>query len=210
MMQNKKLVVGLAGGAGSGKSAIAAALSKFCNVYHINTDDIARQQMENGGISYKAVVEEFGRNILKADGEIDRTRLAEIVFKDAEKLEKLNSITHPNVTSEVKATIKRIKNESGEGIILLETAILFEVGYEALCDEVWYIYASEATRMQRLIKNRGYSEEKVRDIFSKQMKEKLLRLKSDRIIDNDSDDIKGAEKAVSKLFEKGNVLEYNA
>ena len=49
MMQNKKSVIGLAGGAGSGKTTVAAAISKYCRVYHINTDNIARQQMEQGG-----------------------------------------------------------------------------------------------------------------------------------------------------------------
>lgn len=95
-------VIGITGGIGSGKSLVADIMIKKYNAYFINTDRIAYEQMLPGGISYKGVVDYFGKEILKEDGTIDRSKLSKIVFSDKEKLRKLNSLTHPNVLTEVK------------------------------------------------------------------------------------------------------------
>ena len=81
-------VIGLTGGVGSGKSYVAGLICRNFPILHISTDDIARRQMERGGASYNAVVEWLGEGILKPDGEVDRARVADIVFDDQEKLEK--------------------------------------------------------------------------------------------------------------------------
>lgn len=177
-------VIGLTGGVGSGKSYIADLVCSNFEVLHLNTDLIARSQMMKGGISYDAVVREFGPQILRDDGEIDRTELAAIVFKDEEKRLLLNGLTHPNVTAEVTETIGGAA-QSGEYIaVLVETAILKEAGYDSFCDEIWYVRAPEEDRIARVMRSRGYSLERARSMIASQADDEEYAALATYIIDN--------------------------
>lgn len=186
-MQNKMKVIGLTGGVGSGKSTVADIITKHFKVYVIYTDEIAREQMEVGGVSYHRVVREFGDGILKENGEIDRAKLASIVFADEKKLLRLNDLTHPEVLKEVLATIEQLKREGSYQAVLIETALLKEAGYVSFCDEVWYVYASEQVRRERLKKGRGYSDEKIDGLFAKQKKEAEFLEYCTKTIENGAD-----------------------
>lgn len=175
-------VFGLTGGIGSGKSYIAKIASDNFDILHIDTDSIAKRQMMPGGASYDAVVAEFGSGILSPDGTIDRGRLAQIVFGDRAKLDRLNSITHPNVTKNVKAVF-----EASEDVfsgVLVETAILKEAGYESLCDEIWYVRAPLEDRIRRLTRNRGMSEEKARQTIASQADDETFMSYATHVIEN--------------------------
>lgn len=178
-------VIGLTGGVGSGKSTIANIIVKNFSVYAIYTDDIARKQMHRGGVSYEGVVKEFGEDILGDDKEIDRKKLAMLVFADKNKLLRLNELTHPQVQIEVQQTIESLKNEGSYQAVLVETALLIEAGYVSFCDEVWYVYAPMEDRRKRLKVSRGYSDEKINDLFSKQKSDEEYRRYSTNIIYND-------------------------
>ena len=99
-------VIGLTGGAGSGKSYIAGLLEEICKVCHINTDMISRLQMQKGGCVYHKVVEYFGSEFLDAQGEIERKKLGEYIFQRPEELMQLNAMTHPPVKEEVSRLIE--------------------------------------------------------------------------------------------------------
>lgn len=161
-------IVGLTGGVGSGKSTVAGIVEKHFNVYVIYTDEIARNQMQKGGRSYQKVVDEFGTDILQVDGEIDRGKLAKIVFADEIKLKRLNELTHPEVLKEVFTIIEELKKDGRYCAVLVETALLKEAGYVSFCDEVWYVHADETTRRNRLKISRGYSDTRIDDLFAKQ------------------------------------------
>ncbi len=187
-------VIGLTGGVGSGKSYIARMICTNFPILHINTDDIARRQMKKGGPSYEAVLGWLGSEVLLPDGEIDRGRVASIVFEDEEKLEKLNSLTHPPVLEEVHRIIGVV--ERGEVLsliyerpvpyigVLVETAILKEAGYDSFCDEIWYVRAPKEQRIGRLIRSRGYSREKAESILASQADEAMFESYATAIIDN--------------------------
>ena len=181
-------VIGLTGGIGSGKSFVAKVASYFFPVLHINTDEMARQQMMKGQISYNRVVEEFSKysdELLKKDGEINRPVLAKIVFNDAGLLNKLNSITHPAVIDGIKEIIKE---ESGYGeyeAVMIESALVFESGIDKICDEVWFVHAPVSTRIRRLKETRGYSDEKISSVLDDQLAEEEFIKRSDRVIEND-------------------------
>lgn len=179
-------VIGLTGGVGCGKSYVAGVAEQFFPVLHISTDDIAREQMKKGGCSYQEVMDCFGgADILDEGGELNRAALAKIVFNDSEKLKKLNSITHPNVISEMNDRIEAAR-ESGEyEAVLIESALIFESGIHKQCDEVWYVYAPEETRKKRLSASRGYSDEKIQSILDDQLSEDEFKNKSDVLIFND-------------------------
>lgn len=175
-------VYGLTGGIGSGKSYVAKLVTDNFDILHIDTDSIARRQMMPGGASYDAVVAEFGEGILAADKTIDRGVLAGIVFNDKDKLARLNAITHPNVTKNVKAIFEA--SEEVFAGVLVETAILKEAGYESMCDEIWYVRAPLSDRIGRLKRDRGMSEEKAAQTIASQADEETFLSYATAVIDN--------------------------
>jgi len=201
MKQSRIPVIGITGGAGSGKSHIAGLLGSICKVCHINTDRISQAQMMKGGCVYQKVLEHFGPEFLGADGEIDRKKLGEYIFQRPEELSVLNSITHPPVREEVE----RLMNTAGENgfdVVLLETAILIEAGYESYCDEIWYVYAGRKTRKERLQETRGYSEERVRDMFRRQKTDKFFRGHADYVLVNDKRDDQSVIRSLKRRLGK--------
>lgn len=165
-------VIGLTGGIGSGKSRVASVLTECFKAEVIYTDEVAKKQMRKGQCSYEAVVKEFGEEILNSRQQIDRKKLSKLVFAEKEKLERLNALTHPNVLEFLSARRKELEEKQNQKLLVIETALLIEAGYAAFCDEVFYVFASEADRRQRLIENRGYTEERVAAIFAAQKSEK--------------------------------------
>ncbi|BBF42571.1 dephospho-CoA kinase [Lachnospiraceae bacterium KM106-2] len=180
-------VIGLTGGIGSGKSTVANVLKEKFHAYLILTDDVARELMEPGGASYQAVVAYFGTQILTESGEIDRKALANIVFADQEKLETLNSLTHPLVMDYVLKKTEEIKKEGRYSCIVVESALLIQAGYIPYCDEVWYVRVPDDIRRTRLKSSRGYSDEKIDAILQKQMSNEEFELHATKIIDNDGE-----------------------
>lgn len=177
-------LIGLTGGVGSGKSTIANMLEQQFHAYVIYTDEVAKELMKKDQICYKQVVEEFGPTILSDNQEIDRGKLAAIVFGDEKKLKRLNELTHPAVKQFVFDLVEKVKKQNKHTMIVIETALLIEANYAPLCDEVWYVYVPEAIRAERLKISRNYSNEKIAAIFDKQMKEMEFRACASFVIDN--------------------------
>lgn len=192
-------VIGITGGIGSGKSLVADILKNKYHARVINTDRIAKEQMEIGGASYQNVVECFGTDILATDKSIDRKKLAAIVFEDKAKLNQLNQLTHPLVLMAVKEEIHHARVSKSVPYLIIETALMIESGFDFICDEVWYIYAPEGERRNWLIKERGYSQEKIDSIFHSQSKAETFRAKFPRVIENVGD-IQMLESQIEKLL----------
>lgn len=192
-------VIGLTGGIGSGKSLVAKILKEKYQAYILNTDKIAKTQMEPGGASYQAVVDYFGPGILSEDGTINRNKLAAIIFEDKEKRLKINELTHPKVLEEVQAEIARIREQNLAPYVVMETALMIEAGCDYLCDEVWYVHAPEDIRRERLKRERNYTDEKIDDIFNNQSKEADFRARFSKTIENVGD-ISYVEAQVDKLL----------
>ena len=154
------LILGITGGVGSGKSKILYDLSNLYGAYIVETDKLAHTLMEPGQTVYQAVVEAFGTEILQAEEPyaIDRAKFAQIVFADKEKLAQLNALTHPAVKTWIRKDIEE-KRKQDVKIYVIEAALLIQDGYKEICDEIWYIYVDEETRIKRLMKQRGYTEE---------------------------------------------------
>ncbi|MBR4344824.1 MAG: dephospho-CoA kinase [Lachnospiraceae bacterium] len=197
-------VIGLTGGIGCGKSFVAKIASHFFPVLHINTDEMARQQMKKGGISYNGVIREFSQktdDLLLPDGEINRPVLSKIVFSDPEALKKLDEITHPAVISEIQNIIKDNSDTGEYEAVLIESALVFESGIDRICDEVWYVHAPKDQRVNRLMESRGYSREKIDSVLSGQLSEDEFIKKSDRIIENcDSVDVEEMVKIIAGIL----------
>lgn len=179
-------VYGITGGAGTGKSEVIKMLQENFGGCVIMSDEVARELMQKGNISYQLIVEYFGRDILMDDGEIDRKKLADHVFNNKEALEKLNSMTHPYVKDEIRKLIAEA-DASGEcRFVALESAILLECGYEDICDEFWYVYTKPEIRRQRMKETRNYSDEKVDSVMRNQQPDEVFFEQCSFVIKNNT------------------------
>ncbi len=135
------MVIGVTGGVGAGKSTVLKILRDKYDARLILTDDVARELMVPGGASYDLVRVAFGDEILCENGELDRGKLAGIVFADVGKLELLNSITHPQTKEETKRRIAACREEDPDALVVVEAALLIEAGFTDLLDELWVVTA---------------------------------------------------------------------
>ena len=197
------LILGITGGVGSGKSKILYDLSNLYGAYIVETDKLAHPLMEPGQTVYQAVVEAFGTEILQAEEPyaIDRAKFAQIVFADKEKLAQLNALTHPAVKAWIRKDIEE-KRKQDVKIYVIEAALLIQDGYKEICDEIWYIYVNEETRIKRLMKQRGYTEERCRAMFHSQEPESYYRKYADFTINNQLD----YENSSKQLKDRLNIL----
>ena len=179
-------VYGITGGAGTGKSEVIKMLQQNFGGCVIMSDEVARELMQKGNISYQMIVEYFGRDILMDDGEIDRKKLADHVFNNKEALEKLNSMTHPYVKNEIRKLIAEAEASGECRFVALESAILLECGYEDICDEFWYVYTKPEIRRQRMKETRNYSDEKVDSVMRNQQPDEVFFEQCSFVIKNNT------------------------
>ena len=179
-------VYGITGGAGTGKSEVIKMLQQNFGGCVIMSDEVARELMQKGNISYQLIVEYFGRDILMDDGEIDRKKLADHVFNNKEALEKLNSMTHPYVKEEIRQLIAEAEASGECRFVALESAILLECGYEDICDEFWYVYTKPEIRRQRMKETRNYSDEKVDSVMRNQQPDEVFFEQCSFVIKNNT------------------------
>ncbi|MGN1184283.1 MAG: dephospho-CoA kinase, partial [Oliverpabstia sp.] len=190
------------GGVGAGKSEILTYIADNWNAAVVETDEVGYLVMRPGKSCFAPIVELFGPGILQEDGTLDRAKIADLVFGDKELLEKLNAIVHPAVKRYIQKAIDR-ERELDTDVFIVESALLVEDKYNAICDELWYIYADEETRTERLMKNRGYSKEKIQSIFANQLSEDEFSEQCDFEIDNSGDfeDTKEQIKRRMQMYE---------
>lgn len=191
-------MIGLTGGVGCGKSTVAEILKESYGAFVIMADLLGHLAMEPDSPTYKRIVDLFGEEILDGEGRIDRKRLGDLAFPQPEKLAALNGIIHPFVRESIDNLVERAKQE-GYSLVVLETAILLESGYQELCDEIWVVTAKKEVRFARLQASRGYTREKFEAILAQQLPEGELLAKADVIIENNGEE-KELKETVQALF----------
>ena len=179
MTQSK--TIGITGGVGAGKSTILGYIQGKYAVEVIGADAVGKELMAPGRTVYQALVQHYGNEILSEDGTIDRPKLARIGLKDDESQAVLNGIEHPLIREGI---LNRIR-ESEASVIFLEAALLLEGKLTEICDEVWVVTAKAETRIRRLMKDRGYTEEDCRMIISRQLSEEAFSEIADVLIRNE-------------------------
>lgn len=179
--------IGITGGVGAGKSAILEYLSQKEGIRVMLADEIAHDLMKPGTACYKQLKKEFAaEDIYLPEGGFDRMKLAKIIFSEEEKRNRLNGIVHPAVKQYVIKEAAKERENPERKMLVLEAALLIEEHYDAICDELWYIYTREEIRQARLMESRGYSREKVRQIFDSQLQEEAYRKHCTVVIDNNN------------------------
>jgi dephospho-CoA kinase len=147
-----KFVIGLTGNIATGKSVVRKMLEHL-GAYGIDADALGHRAIAPDAPGYKAVVDTFGRWILSPDGQVDRAKLARIVFADPDALVQLEAIIHPLVRQAVDLLIKR----SSQKVIVVEAIKLLEGPLHQACDTIWVTYAPKEVQISRLIQKRGMS-----------------------------------------------------
>lgn len=197
-------VLGITGGVGAGKSTILDYLERRHKARVIQADAVGKLLQRPGEECHRRIVETFGEEILQEDGALRRSTLAELVFQDGEKLRLLNGIVHPAVKEYIVKEIQREKRRGEVPFVVIEAALLLEDHYDAVCDEIWYVYTDPAVRTRRLMASRGYSREKVQEIMANQLSDEEYRSRCEFVIDNSSDFVENTNEQIDKgLVEHG-------
>ena len=179
-------VIGVTGGVGSGKSAVLNYIEAHFDARIVKADEVGHMLMMPWGKCYEPVVKLFGDWVVKEDGSLDRQAIAQIVFKDSEMLKKLNGIIHPEAKKYILNEIERSRKEETE-FFFLEAALLLEEKYDEICDEIWYIYCEKEVRIERLRRDRGYSDERIRQVMENQLSDEEYEAHCDFQLYNDED-----------------------
>ena len=191
-------VIGITGGVGSGKSLILKYIKEHYNCEIIMADDLAKDLCKKGELCYKPLVKLLGKDVLGADGEIDKSVMAQKIFSDDNLRTGVNNIIHPGVKKFILKRIAYLRRKKTGDFLFIEAALLIEDGYKDIVDELWYIYTDVAVRRNRIKESRGYSDEKIDSIMASQLSESEFRLNSDFEIDNSGD----SEVSFSKIRER--------
>ncbi|MDD5434635.1 MAG: dephospho-CoA kinase [Nitrospira sp.] len=192
--------IGLTGGIASGKSVVAGIL-KSLGAYIIDADVIARGLVKQGLPAWQEIVEVFGKEILSGDGNINRTQLGSIVFKDPAKRETLNSILHPKILEEAARRKKEIEENDPEAIIIFDVALLIETGSLNLVDAVILVYTDEELQIKRLMERNGFTREEALARINAQLPVEDKKRFADYMIDT-SKPIEVVEQQAVEIFKK--------
>jgi len=182
-MQSKKqkLLIGVTGGIGSGKSLACEFLGELgCEIYY--ADDIAKELYSCSKQLRNELVKQFGERILDDKGKISFPEFRKIVFSSDTNQKRVNKIVHPFVISEI---LERAKDYPGK-LVVVEAALIFESGFDKLIDYTIMISSSVRNRIERVRKRNTLSVSEIRSIMKLQMPEKEKIAKADFVIENDS------------------------
>ena len=181
------LKVGLTGGIACGKSLVGEALASY-GCFVIQADRLGHEVLAPAGEAYADVIGEFGGEILAANGsgdsrDIDRRRLAALVFADAGKLARLNAIVHPAVIRREEALMAEFLARQPHGIAVVEAAILIETGSYRRLDKLILVFCAQERQIERAMRREGAVEADIRARIAHQMPVEEKRKYADFVID---------------------------
>lgn len=180
-------LIGITGGVGAGKTMVLGLLKELCRCRVLLADEVGNEVKLPGQPCYERLVQLLGRQVLAEDGTIDKKKMAGLIFSDPALLDRVNGIIHPEVKRYILEQVEEERRKGEADYFFLEAALLIECGYEAILDELWYFHADGPVRMARLKESRGYSEEKIRQIFESQLSETEFRAHCSVVIENNGD-----------------------
>lgn len=191
-------IIGLTGGIATGKSTVSKMFQEK-GIPVLDADIIAHEVMRKGTPVFKQIVETFGESVVLPNGELDRRKLGEIVFNDSYLREQLNRIVHPAVKDVMLERIRRIDPQVP--LVILDVPLLFESGFDSICEQTIVVYTDEKTQLERLKhRNRLSTEDALKRIHAQMpLAEKIKR--ADVIIDN-SRTIDETQKQVSEFIHR--------
>ncbi len=176
------VAVGVAGGIGSGKTEACKLFESF-GVRILSADRIARDIIDSDAEVKKKIVKLFGEHVY-VDNHLDRKLVARMIFSDEHLQQKMNDIVHPVVIQHIDTIVQQVKHECTEAIMMVEAALLFESGADAMLDYVILIDADEKQRIERVMKRDNITRQAVVERIKSQMPVRDARRCADFVIHN--------------------------
>ena len=209
MEQELSLLVGLTGGMGSGKT-LAASFFKQLGAFILDADLICRKLVEPEQPAYREISENFGKEVFTASGNLDRKRLANIIFKNPQKKEILEGILHPKVFEIEELKYEAIRKKHPNAVVILDAALLIESGNYKKMDKVIVVNSDEKNRIDRIIARTQMSQDEVITRINNQMPSEEKVRYADFVLENllDKDNLRSKVKDIHvklSLLAKENV-----
>ncbi len=173
-------VIGLTGSFGTGKTSVAA-IFKSLGAKVIDADKIARGFLKKGTAVYRDIVREFGMSVIAPGGNVDRKKLAKVIFSDEKKRAALESIIHPQVIRSIKASIAKSKNAD---VVVIDAPLLIEAGLSGAADLIVVVKASRSRQIERCIKKFGMEKRDVERRIACEIPSNKKTSMADFVIDN--------------------------
>lgn len=199
-----KKVIGLTGGIASGKSTVSGLLKSLGAVI-IDADEISREIVQVGKPALEEIKAYFGESYFHEDGTLNRKKLGDYVFRNGEALKKLNEITHPPIIEEIKKRINFHQKNSDAPAIIVDAALLIEMGMVSLVDEVWLVAVPQQVQLERLMEREKLGMGGAKNRIAAQLSLEEKRKFADQVIDN-SGDVEDLNAQVLRIWE-GLLLE---
>ncbi len=190
-------VIGLTGGIASGKSAVADALRKI-GACILDADRLAHELSAPGGMLFNVYVEHFGKIAVTGTGVLNRKAIGEIIFRNPLEREWIDRTSHPILLNELKRRVEACRI-AGRGIVILDVPLLFEAGWDYLCDEIWVVSVPMEIQLDRLVKRDKLTRKQAADRISAQMSLEEKCSRGDFVLDN-SGSIKNIEDIAISLY----------
>jgi len=188
------MIIGLTGGIGSGKSTVARAFETL-GAASVDADDVAREIVLPGEPALLAIKNRFGDQIIQQDGTLNRAALRDIIFKDPEQRQWLESVTHPKIRERLLQHLAQLKTQ-GAPYVLLVSPLLFESGQNALVNRAIVVDVPQALQLSRTQQRDGVSESQVHAILAAQLSREQRLAQADDVIDNSGDHASMMEQVV--------------
>lgn len=193
-------VIGLTGGIGAGKSTVSGILAEL-GYRIIDADLISHQITQKGSATLERIAHIFGEDMVLPDGNLDRKKLAGVVFSDKEKLRMLEEMTTREVVEIIGMQLQQLHEKECEELVFVDAPLLFESGADKLTDLVFTVDADLETRIRRVMERDGASRQEIEKRIASQMSSAQKAALSAEVIDNS----KGKEELraqVEYLLEK--------
>lgn len=191
-------IIGITGSSGSGKTTATKILSEELKAKTIDADEIVKQMQQKGIEYYEKIVEVFGGEILQEDGSLNRKKLAEIIFQDELKKEKLDNLTYKYVVEEIKNQVKNAQ----EKYVIIDAPLLIEGKLNEICNAVIAVVSSQEDQIKRICKRDNIEEKNAKARINAQKANEFYKINADFIVENNGGEYDKFVGRIRKLVQK--------
>ena len=191
-------IIGITGSSGSGKSTVTQNLSEQLKAKTINADEVVKQMQEKDLEYYKKIVELFGMNIVQEDRFLNRKKIAEIIFQDKEKKEKLDELTFKYVVEEIRQQVEKTKEE----YIIIDAPLLIESRLNEICNIVIAVISEKQEQIKRICKRDNIEESIAKLRLEAQKDNEFYKTNADYIVENNGGKIDAIVGRIRKLVQE--------
>lgn len=198
MKQNKEvcmLKVGITGTIASGKTSVSILIRRRSFAV-FNADNYAKMATHQGNVCFDPLIDVLGKDVIADDGDIDRKKMADIIFQNEEKRKQVNAITHPYV---IHGLHQFFEHHAQDPMVFAEIPLLFEAHLEDEFDKIIVVTCDEETAIKRMMEDRNYSLTEAQHRYASQLSPSLQVEKADKVIENNGD-LKALDSIVNQYI----------